>query len=369
MVMLMDNGLPLSTTPEIDAALSADAVVAVGVSGGKDSQAALIAVADHLAAIGHRGPVVLVHADLGRVEWTDSLPTCERLSDTFGWELMVVRRKAGDLLDRWTKRWTDNVARYAALECVKIISPWSSPSLRFCTSELKTDVIASALRKRFPGKAIISVAGIRAEESSARSKMPVFSPHIKLTRRDAPGLSWHPILHATKVQVLAAIAKRGLRLHQAYTEYGTSRVSCMLCIMSSMSDLNAALGAGECHALYRELCDLERRSTFSFQQGRWLTMLKPELLGEGAALRLGDTLAAVAARESAELRLPPDVLYQKGWPVAVPTHEHSQIIASVRRQVADALQLQIGYTTAGEVRDRIAGLYDVRQQRVAARAH
>src|SRR5271167_998058 len=76
---LIDRGVEIDTT--IADLLAAGAPVAIGVSGGKDSCAAAIATVEHLRAIGHRGEVVLVHADLGRVEWSDSLPTCERLAN------------------------------------------------------------------------------------------------------------------------------------------------------------------------------------------------------------------------------------------------------------------------------------------------
>src|SRR5258705_9832135 len=95
----------VTSTPEVDALLDADAVVAIGASGGKDSVACALAVARHLDLIGHTGPRVLVHADLGRVEWKDSAPACERLAAHLGWELLTVRRKAGDMLARWQKRW------------------------------------------------------------------------------------------------------------------------------------------------------------------------------------------------------------------------------------------------------------------------
>lgn len=67
----------VATTPELVALLLAGAPVAIGVSGGKDSCAQAFAVMAYLDAIGHTGPRVLVHADLGRVEWKDSLPTCQ----------------------------------------------------------------------------------------------------------------------------------------------------------------------------------------------------------------------------------------------------------------------------------------------------
>ncbi|WP_243751481.1 hypothetical protein [Paraburkholderia sp. BL10I2N1] len=70
----------VTSTPEVDALLDSDSVVAIGVSGGKDSVACALAVARHLDLIGHTGPRVLVHADLGRVEWKDSAPACDRLA-------------------------------------------------------------------------------------------------------------------------------------------------------------------------------------------------------------------------------------------------------------------------------------------------
>ena len=173
----------VAITDEIAQLLGKNCVVAVGVSGGKDSQACALAVSRYLDSIGHQGPRVLIHADLGRVEWRDSLPTCERLAAHLGWELMVVRRQAGDMLARWQGRWANNVKRYQELSCVRLILPWSTPSMRFCTSELKVDVITRALKKRFPTHDIVNVAGIRRQESASRKKMPVASPQAKLQRK------------------------------------------------------------------------------------------------------------------------------------------------------------------------------------------
>ena len=55
-------------TDDVDALLAAGAPVAIGVSGGKDSCAAALATIEHLDTIGHTGPRVLIHSDLGRVE-------------------------------------------------------------------------------------------------------------------------------------------------------------------------------------------------------------------------------------------------------------------------------------------------------------
>ena len=146
-----ESAYEAALTPEVEEMLRANAVTAVGVSGGKDSVACALAVARHLDAIRHGGPKLLIHAHLGDdIEWQDSLKSCQRLATHLGWELLVVERAAGGLITRWQTRWTNNVARYANLECVKFISPWSTSKMRFCTSEMKLAVVAHELRKRFP---------------------------------------------------------------------------------------------------------------------------------------------------------------------------------------------------------------------------
>jgi 3'-phosphoadenosine 5'-phosphosulfate sulfotransferase (PAPS reductase)/FAD synthetase len=137
----VDRGV--ETNPEVDALVAAGAPVAIGVSGGKDSCVAAIATVEHLDQVGHTGPRILIHSDLGSVEWRDSLPTCERLAARLGLELVVVRRAAGDMLSRWETRWENSKRRYADLSCVRVILPWSTPAMRFCTSELKSAVIAA----------------------------------------------------------------------------------------------------------------------------------------------------------------------------------------------------------------------------------
>ena len=130
---------------ETRAMLARDCVVAVGVSGGKDSVACALAVEAYLFEIGHTGPRVLVHADLGVVEWRDSMRTCLELAERIGWELIVVRRAAGDMMDRWESRWAGNLLRYSLMETISVILPWSTPGMRFCTSELKVAPIAREL--------------------------------------------------------------------------------------------------------------------------------------------------------------------------------------------------------------------------------
>ncbi|MFJ1470193.1 adenine nucleotide alpha hydrolase family protein [Massilia orientalis] len=351
---------PVAMTPEIASLLARDCVVAIGVSGGKDSDACAIAVNKHLKEIGHTGPRLLVHSDLGRIEWTESLSQCERLAAHLGWELLVVRRQAGDMMDRWQGRWKNNVARYADLSCVKLILPWSTPSMRFCTSELKAAVISSALKKRFPGQHIVNVAGIRREESDNRAKAPVSKPDPRLDRKGLEGYTWNAAIEFSIDQVLGTIASSGLALHEGYAKYGMSRISCAYCIMSSEADLIASAGCVDNHEVYIELVELEAESTFAFQGSRWLADVAPHLLPQQLRAAIVDAKEKAVLRQRAEARIPKDLLYTKGWPTKMVTASEAHLIAGVRNEIADLLNLKIRCTTADEVALRYSELINAK---------
>ncbi len=346
----------VALTDEISQLLGKGCVVAVGVSGGKDSQACAIAVDRHLNAIGHTGPRVLIHADLGRVEWRDSLPTCERLAAHLGWELMVVRRPAGDMLARWQGRWANNLKRYQDLSCVRLILPWSTPSMRFCTSELKVDVITRALKKRFPAHDIVNVAGIRRQESASRKKMPIAAPQAKLARKGRAGFTWNAIIEWDIDEVFACIAAAGLDLHEAYTRYGASRVSCALCIMSSGPDLAAGASCPDNTEVYRAMVEIEVTSTFAFQGNRWLADVAPDLLSPDLRQRVAWAKEAAQRRQAIEAEIPSHLLYTAGWPTVMPTDAEAALIASVRQRVSQLLAIDADYLTPESVKARYAEL-------------
>jgi 3'-phosphoadenosine 5'-phosphosulfate sulfotransferase (PAPS reductase)/FAD synthetase len=350
----------VATTPDVDALLSRNAVVAVGVSGGKDSVAVASAVARHLDDIGHAGPRILIHSDLGRVEWQDSLPSCERLAAHLGWELVVVKRKAGDMLARWQGRWKANLRRYVELECVKLILPWSTPSMRFCTSELKTAVITSELKKRFPGQDILNVTGIRRQESDNRAKAPVAAFMSALKRKNGTGLSWNAIIEWLIEDVLQEIADAGLMLHEAYTRFGVSRVSCAFCIMSAWADLLAASTCEDNRPLYVAMVELEAVSGFGFQGSRWLADVKPNWLSDELRERVARAKAGAQVRVSLEQLLPKHLHYTKGWPTVLPTLDEAALIARVRRGVAEVIGVEAMYLTDVAVRGRYEELMELK---------
>ena len=349
----------VATTPEVDAFLRAGAPVAMGVSGGKDSCLLAFALSEHLDRIGHAGPRILIHSDLGRVEWTDSAPTCRRLADRLGLELVTVRRQSGDMMDRWLTRWDSNVDRYRALECVQLILPWSTPSMRFCTSELKTAIICRELVKRFPGTTILSASGIRRQESTARKLAPVTKVQNKLrsVSHGTTGLDWHPVIEWTKDELLAYLADRRFDLHEAYGIYGSSRVSCAFCIMGNRSDLLASTGHPDHAPLYREMVDLEIASTFAFQGASWLGDVAPHLLTEAQRDGLADSKKMAVVRQRAEAKIPKHLLFEKGWPNNVPTRSEAELLCWVRLFVAGAVGIAgVDYTTPDRLIERYEDL-------------
>lgn len=346
----------VSTDASVERLLCRNAVVAVGVSGGKDSQACALMVARHLDAVGHTGQRVLVHADLGRVEWKDSLPTCQRLAEHLGWELMVVKRKAGDMLSRWQGRWQNNVARYAELECVKLILPWSTPSMRFCTSELKVAVIESALKKRFAGQDVINVTGIRREESASRAHAPIAKENPNVVKAGGAGLTWNAIANMSISQVFLTVAQSGLALHEGYTLHKMSRISCVFCIMSSLDDMRNSAACEDNIPVYLDMVELEVASTFAFQGTRWLADVAPHLIGPDLMAEVARAKAAAQFRGRAEARLPKHLLYTKGWPSAVPTMAEAELLADTRRVVSNAVGIRASYLDAHAIIDRYRDL-------------
>lgn len=354
----------------IDQLIGQGAAVAIGVSGGKDSCAAAIATVNHLAEVGHAGPRILIHADLGRTEWQDSLPTCERLADHLKMELVVVRRARGDMLDRWRQRWADNVARWEAMRCVKLILPWSTAAMRFCTAEMKRDVICMDLVRRFPRQAIISAMGIRRDESNDRKNAVTAKANKKLVSvtRKTTGYDWLPIADWTKDQVFRYLDAQGFRLHEAYTKYGSTRVSCVFCILGSRGDMRAASLCEANADVYRDMVDLEIESTFSFQDGGWLADVAPGLLANDKRHRLASSKARADAREAAEARIPRHLLYHKGWPTCVPTMDESALLADVRTKVAAACGLKPTFTQAMVIREGYASLLMEKEQRAKTKS-
>ena len=282
----------------IEAMLEAGAALCVSTSSGKDSQAMTrLLSAMRREAQGWSGPIINLHADLGRSEWSESLPHAQRVADECDIPLVVVRRERGDLIDRIEER----LVTFAS----KGINPFPSAKQRFCTSELKRNPLTKYMR-RF--SLVVSAIGLRREESRRRERKPVCQIDRELTSKKLLNLSveealcvrkpterlaviWHPIIDFRLADVWEACgtsereiairralyregrreeALAGAKVHPAYIR-GARRVSCALCILADVATLKT--GARHNPELLARYVEIERRSGKTFQPGRALATL------------------------------------------------------------------------------------------------
>ncbi|KEQ53759.1 phosphoadenosine phosphosulfate reductase family protein [Sphingobium chlorophenolicum] len=351
----------IALTPDIVEAIVNDAWVVFNLSGGKDSTAAMSAVNLFLDWLGHsRDRRMAVHADLGRAEWATTSATVDRIAAEAGVPLTVVRRSAGDLVDRWLQRFESGKRRYEALETYNLIGPWSSASLRFCQSEMKSAVIGPAIAQRLRGQTIVSVLGLRRDESHNRAAIPISKAdhrHAKAGNRHGTVMMvWNPIADWTSGDVFRAHQILGLLLHEAYTAYQATRLSCRYCIFASMHDLSASASAPANAEVYRELVDIEARSTFPFQPARWLADVAPHLLGLALRADIARAKADQLERRRLEAMMPPTLRYVKGWPPRVPTRSEAEDIATARRPILARHGLADLYPTASSIMERFSDL-------------
>lgn len=232
---------------EISQAIKEGAVLAISISGGKDSQALLKSVFDWYKNEKLTNKIFAIHADLGRVEWAQTPDFVEKICADLGIELVVVRRerhgKTIDLLDRW-------IERKEQLEGTG--KPfWSSATARYCTSDLKAEPINKYLRQF---ENVISIEGIRWQESKARSEKPRFKIRTEIATKGRKALTWNAIIDYTIDDVWQTYGQSQESYKQAQEEYrltknlpkwwnfhaayamGNERLSCAICILGSMND-------------------------------------------------------------------------------------------------------------------------------------
>ena len=354
----------LAINSEIIGAIQQGAWIMFNLSGGKDSSAAMFVVNLYLDRIGHpRSRRIAIHADLGRAEWASTPTTVAHIAALAGMPLTVVRRAAGDLVDRWIQRFENGKRRYEALETYNLIGPWSSASLRFCQSEMKAAVIGPAVARMFPGERIISVLGLRRDESHNRSAIPIAKAdhrHAKPGNRQGTIMTlWNPLVDWTATDVFRAHEHLGIPLHEAYTDWGSTRLSCRYCIFASLHDLQASAAAPPNGEVYRELVSIEALSTFPFQPTRWLADVAPHLLCSALQADIAQAKADQVERRRIEAAMPAGLRYVAGWPPRMPTRAEAANIAAARRPILERHGLEDRYPSIATILDRFAELMTI----------
>jgi 3'-phosphoadenosine 5'-phosphosulfate sulfotransferase (PAPS reductase)/FAD synthetase len=215
--------------------------ILVNSSGGKDSQAMLDYVVDLCDKLSiPRSRIVVVHCDLGRVEWEGTRELAAEQAAAYGLRFEVVSRELGDLLTQVEQRHEANVAKG------RDIAPWPSSTARWCTSDQKTGQVlklitrltTEAQRSLGSGRQvrILNCLGIRAQESHARAKKASFELDKKASNGKRHVDRWLPIFAWSERQVWERIRESGVRHHEAYDK-GMSRLSCAFCVLASKPDL------------------------------------------------------------------------------------------------------------------------------------
>lgn len=204
--------------PAIDALIARGALFVVNHSGGKDSQAMYL----HLRQFIPKAQLVIVHADLGAVEWAGAIDHIK--ATTAGEPLHVCR------------------SRRTLLEMIEERGMFPSPQQRQCTSDLKRGPIERTIRaisKDTGNKLIVNCMGMRAQESSGRKKLTPFKLSVGNSKAGREWYDWLPIHSWTEEFVFSRIAGAGQQPHVVYS-LGMSRFSCVFCIMASEKDLATA---------------------------------------------------------------------------------------------------------------------------------
>jgi 3'-phosphoadenosine 5'-phosphosulfate sulfotransferase (PAPS reductase)/FAD synthetase len=228
---------------EIQNLIGRGALFVVNHSGGKDSQAMLIALRELIPA----GQLLVIHADLPEVDWAG---IGEHITATAG-DLPIIVCRA-------TKTFFEMVERRGM---------FPSPQQRQCTSDLKRGPIEREIRRYLEAhpefhNLVVNCMGLRSQESSTRARLETFK---RSTRNSVAGREWYdwlPIHELTTAQVFESIAAAGQQPHWAYAA-GMTRLSCCFCIMGSRADTQTAARINP--ELYRRYVETERKIGKTFR--------------------------------------------------------------------------------------------------------
>ena len=198
-------------------------VIFVSHSGGKDSQAMLA----QLVRLGLKDKIVLVHADLGDMEWEEMKPWISSIS--FGLDVNVVEAE----LDFFAL-----ARKYKRLP---------SGQQQFCTDFLKTKPIGVFIHDYMYENNLttaINATGMRADESKRRAKkLPLVlskgsgTSGMHMPRKHAAHTihDWMPIFGYSIEDVYSEVEYAGQAVHEIYSK-GFSRLSCVFCINGRVSE-------------------------------------------------------------------------------------------------------------------------------------
>ncbi|MES2463550.1 MAG: phosphoadenosine phosphosulfate reductase family protein [Armatimonadota bacterium] len=252
--------------------------IVVNSSAGKDSQAMLDLVCTMADDAGVLARVVVVHADLGRVEWGGTRELAEAQADRYGVRFVTVWRRQGDLLTQIEGRGkfpgpetrfctahhkTNLVSRVFTkltaearsgdlLEQIEERGKFPDAKNRYCTSDQKraqvhrlytaltnqANILADEDTIKNKPVRILSCMGMRADESPARAKKRPLVRNEAASNGRRHVDDWLPLHRWTEPEVWERIhaSRMADLIHVAYS-YGMPRLSCCFCIFAPKAAL------------------------------------------------------------------------------------------------------------------------------------
>lgn len=272
-------------------------LIVLNSSAGKDSQVMIdymIELAD--AQDYPREKLVVVHADLGRVEWKGTKELALEQAEHYGLRFEVEHRTQGDLLDHIKERgkFPDKARRYCTsdhkrAQIGKVLTKLANEIRsadpvtfnRGYTTEIDEEGNKVRKQKGRPVK-ILSALGIRADESPDRSKMASFSHNKYHTGGFAKQVwNWFPIFNWTLEQVWDRIKASGVRHHYAY-DLGMPRLSCVFCVFAPKKALMIA--GRENPELLDKYVEVEAEIGHDFRHGFKIATIKEALENDDTEL-------------------------------------------------------------------------------------
>jgi 3'-phosphoadenosine 5'-phosphosulfate sulfotransferase (PAPS reductase)/FAD synthetase len=270
--------------------------IVINSSAGKDSQAMMDYVTQLARVAGVMDRIIVVHADLGRVEWKGTKELFELQAAHYGHETVVVSRIGGISPGRGKSRHfrpldgRENALTYEKdeeygdmLDYVARRGKWPDAANRWCTADFKTAPVRkllTALAKQTRTKTgkkqprILNCLGMRAQESPKRKKMLAFEVEKEATTGAKHIDRWLPIHEWTEDQVWARIAESGVPHHEAY-DLGMPRLSCAFCVLASKSALKVA--GKHNPELLNDYVAVERLTGHKFRMGLAIEEIQAEL--------------------------------------------------------------------------------------------
>lgn len=240
-------------TSEVKDLIARGALFVANDSGGKDSQATLI----KLAAIIPAGQLIVVHADMGEVEWKGTKEAAQSHAAAAG-APFIIAQAVKTFLEMVNQRFASRPE----------VPSFPSAEHRQCTSDLKRGPIEREVRRYAKANGfnlIVNCMGIRRAESVSRSKLQAFKRNERNSKAGREWYDWLPIFDLSTAEVFAMIAGAGQSPHWAYAA-GNERLSCVFCIMASGRDL--ANGAKHHPELLARYVEIEERTGYTMHMSR-----------------------------------------------------------------------------------------------------